>query len=95
MKPPIEPRNGHIILKLVRGEQPLIALPDDVSNPTQPDRTEIVAVAPDVPKMPNSNEPMYRVGDNVIGLPGQNIMQLAELDLAVIHYSAIVAIDRR
>lgn len=83
----IEPRNGHIILKISRDDDKLIVLQDDKSDPSV--RIIVVAIAPDVPKG------MCQVGDAIIGLPGSNIMNLADTELGVTHYSAIVAIDRR
>lgn len=83
----IEPRNGHIILSLSRDDDKLIVLQDNKSDPTV--RIVIVAIAPDVPKG------IASVGDAIIGLPGSNIIELADTGLGVVHYSAIVAIDRR
>lgn len=95
MTPNIQPRNGHIIVRLIRSETSLIQLPDGAVADSPGDCVEIVAVAPDVPTMPKSNEPMFRIGDAVIGLPGQNIIMLVGTDFGVIHHTAIVAIDKR
>ena len=93
----LSPRNGHVIVRLIKADADKILLPDGVSADRPGDQIVIVALAPDVAAMtePQSNRKLYSVGDAIIGMPGGNIMSLADMDLGVIHYTAIVCIDRR
>lgn len=88
-KPNIQPVNQRVLIQLIEPADSVLELPEDSINPEG--YVVVVAVAADCKTGVAS-------GDNIIFLPGANVLGLKHDGLekfAMIHESSIVAIDRR